>query len=308
MPPEGDGGKIHGMRSAPMKRPKPEVKSGRAPSWDALYEVAANQQGCFTREQARDAGFSDQLLYKHLSAGNIERLQRGIYRITRFPESGREQEDLVVVWLWSLSAGVFSHETALRLHGLSDALPSKIHLTLPTEWRERHLTPPPGVRVYFADFTPADCTFMGVVPATKPARTINDVAAVNGDAAVVEAAVRQALHRGLATPADLLPAVEYLAALRAGAWRVRPEAVADLQGSWIMEVVSGICRSAPPIDWRADAEEFAADHRGRLRGAQYFPSSRTMSIEIVWPLSARDTKPSAQDLRAKAVERFGWAS
>jgi predicted transcriptional regulator of viral defense system len=291
-----------------MQQPKAEVKLHRTPSWDVLYERAATQQGCFTREQAREAGFSDQLLHQHLAASNIERLLRGIYRVTRFPESGREQEDLVVVWLWSQSAGVFSHETALRLHGLSDALPSKIHLTLPGAWRGRKLTPPPGVRVYFADFARTDCTFIGAIPVIKPARTINDVAAANGDAATVEVAIRQALQRGLAAPAELLPAVEYLASLRAGAWRVFPEAVADLQGHWQMEVVSGTCRSAPPIDWRTDAEDFARGNHGRLRGAHYSPGSRTMTIEIIWPVPSRDNKPISQELRAQAVAHFGWMS
>jgi hypothetical protein len=41
--------------------------------------------------QAREAGFSDQLLYNHVHAGNLERVQRAIYRVTRFPESGRRQ-------------------------------------------------------------------------------------------------------------------------------------------------------------------------------------------------------------------------
>lgn len=288
-----------------MGKPKPEVKLS-APSWDALYTLAADQQGVFTREQARVAGFSDQLLYRHLTAGNIERLQRGIYRLSRrFPESGRDQEDLVVVWLWSQSEGVFSHETALHLHGLSDALPSKVHLTLPSAWRPRQSTPPPGVRVYFADVPAAESTFVGAIPATKPARTINDVAAVNGDPDVVDAAVRQALHRGLAGPAELLPAVAHLAALRAGV-QVRPEAVADLRGSWLLEVLSGTRRSSPPTDWRTDAEQLAAEVGGRLRAASYDPASRTQTVEIVWPLSARDTKPSAQALQAKAVERLGW--
>ena len=100
------------------------MKPAGAPSWDSLYEVAADQQGCFTREPAREAGFSDPLPYQHIHAGNLERVQRGIYRVTRFPESGRAHEDLVILWLWSCSKGVFSHETAPRLHGLSDTLPS----------------------------------------------------------------------------------------------------------------------------------------------------------------------------------------
>lgn len=109
------------------------------------------------------------------------------------------------VWLWSGSAGVFSHETALRLHGLSDTLPSKIHLTLPVAWRERQLTPPPGTRPSFAEVPAADRGVIGAIPVTRPARTINDVATASGDAIVVEASVRQAIQHGLAAPGEAAP-------------------------------------------------------------------------------------------------------
>ncbi|MBM4368058.1 MAG: hypothetical protein FJ102_17730 [Deltaproteobacteria bacterium] len=295
------------MTSADPQAPKPEVGLRRGPSWDELYSIAAAQQGCFTREQASGAGFSDQLLQKHLGT-KIERLHRGIYRLTRFPDTSREQEDLVVAWLWSGSAGVLSHETALRLRGLSDALPSRIHLTLPSTWRRRRLEPPPGVRLYFADVAPADRDFVGAVPVTRPARTLNDLAVVNADADVIDAAARQAIQRGLISPGDILQAAQYLSDMRAGAWRVRPESVANLGGTWIMEVVSGTCEKAPSVDWRDDAEDVAAAVGGRLHGSRYFPGSRTMTIEFVWPVDARSLKPTNDDIRAAAAGKFGWVS
>lgn len=289
-----------------MALSKLEVKPPASPSWDTLYAVVEAQQGCFTREQAHEAGFSDQLLQRHLKGGNIERLHRGIYRLTRFPASGREQEDLVVVWLWSQSAGVFSHETALRMHDLSDALPARIHLTLPPEWEHRRLSPPPGVSLYFARFGAEDCTFVGAVPVTKPARSINDVAVAHGDAGIIEAAVRQAIQRGSATAAELLPAVDYLTTFRMGGWRVRPEA--DLNGSWLMEIVSGVCSVVPRPDWRIEAENFASSVGARLRAAAFFPASRTMTMEMVWPEADRPNKPPPSQLRDAAVARFGWAA
>jgi predicted transcriptional regulator of viral defense system len=57
----------------------------------------------------------------------------------------------VPIWLWSERVGVFSHETALGLHELSDVLPARIHLTLPAKWRRRRLRVPKGVVVHHAD-------------------------------------------------------------------------------------------------------------------------------------------------------------
>ncbi len=190
---------------------KPEDVERGGPSWEALYATAEAQRGCFSTEQATKAGFSSQLLSKHIKNSNIERLYRGIYRLCRFPAVDRAQEDLVLAWLWSARAGVLSHETALQLHGLSDALPSVIHLTVPSEWSKRRLQLPPGVRLYYDDLTPSESAWVGAVPVTTPARAIIEVARAHGDANVLDAACRQALREGKASLADLAEAVTYIA-------------------------------------------------------------------------------------------------
>src|SRR5580692_4974596 len=120
----------------------------KRPDRDRLYEIAAAQDGLFTTQQAAEAGYSPQLLVHHLSSGTATRVQRGIYRLVHFPAG--EHEELVAAWLWSERVGVFSHETALALHGLSDALPSQVHVTLPIAWRKRRLRVPDGVLLEFA--------------------------------------------------------------------------------------------------------------------------------------------------------------
>jgi predicted transcriptional regulator of viral defense system len=57
------------------------------PNWDRLYETAAAQAGYFTTQQAAQAGYSSQLLLKHVRAGRVTRAQRGIYRLVHFPAS-----------------------------------------------------------------------------------------------------------------------------------------------------------------------------------------------------------------------------
>ena len=83
---------------------------GRAPDWDRLYETAQSQEGHFTTEQGRDAGYSPQLLVKYLGSGKVRRVRRGVYRLKHFPPG--QHEDLVVLWLWSGRSGILSHETA----------------------------------------------------------------------------------------------------------------------------------------------------------------------------------------------------
>jgi predicted transcriptional regulator of viral defense system len=172
------------------------------------------QQGLFTTEQAAQARFSSQLLHKHAHGGNLEHAHRGIYRLKRFPASRRDQEDLIIAWLWSGQAGVMSHETALQLHGLSDALPAFIQLTVPAAWSGRRVRPPDGVRLHFADVAEPERTWVGAVPTTSAARSIVDVALANGDPDVVDRAARQAIRQNLVDLADLAPAVVWLAKLK----------------------------------------------------------------------------------------------
>jgi predicted transcriptional regulator of viral defense system len=165
------------------------------PDWDRLYEVAAAQDGHFTASQARKAGYYRQRLAKHLTSGRIRRVRRAIYRMVHFPAG--EHEDLTVLWLWSAKAGVFSHETALGLHELSDALPSRAHLTLPLDWRRRRLRLPRGLILHHADLAATERGWVGPIPVTSPERTLRDCAAAAVEPRLVRDAFEQAADRGL---------------------------------------------------------------------------------------------------------------
>ena len=92
------------------------------------------------------------------------RVRRGVYRVVHFPAS--EHEDLIVLWLWAGQVGVFSHETALALHDLSDALPGKVHMTVPSSWRRRRLRIPAGLVLHFADVA-SDLVRRGILQARR---------------------------------------------------------------------------------------------------------------------------------------------
>ena len=173
----------------------------KKPNWDLLFETANAQEGYFTTRQAAEAGFSSQLLLKHIRAGRVTRTRRGIYRLVHFPAG--EHEELVVAWLWSDRAGVVSHQTALSLHGLSDVLPAHVHLTLPRAWRSRRLRIPDGVVVHHADVPSNDRSWFGAVPTTNPRRTLNDCADEDLSPDLLRQAAQQAIRRGLVTRAEI---------------------------------------------------------------------------------------------------------
>jgi predicted transcriptional regulator of viral defense system len=174
----------------------------RKPSWDRLYQTASAQAGYVTTKQAADAGYSTQLLFKHIRAGRITRVRHGVYRLVHFPAA--DHEELAVVWLWSGRKGVFSHQTALALHGLSDVLPSRIHLTLPAKWSERRFRVPAGVLLHHAGVASRDRAWFGAVPVTSPRRTLVDCAMDHVPPDRLRQAAQQALRRGLVTKRDLV--------------------------------------------------------------------------------------------------------
>jgi predicted transcriptional regulator of viral defense system len=171
-----------------------------APDWDALFTIAQAQGGYFTTVQAAEAGYSPPLLHKYLANGKVARVRRGIYRLVHFPAG--EHEDLIALWLWADQAGVFSHETALALHDLSDALPSKVHMTIPASWRRRRLRVPVGLVLHYADIDDIDRMGFSAVPITSPRRTLRDCIEASVSPEIMRQAVLQARRRGLISEKD----------------------------------------------------------------------------------------------------------
>ena len=190
------------------------------PDWDLLFETSASQQGYFTTGQAAAAGYSTQLLFKHMRAGRVVRVQRSIYRLVHFPAG--EHEDLVAAWLWSERVGIFSHQTALVLLELSDNLPANLHLTLPASWSERRLRVPHGLVLHFADVAEADRSWVGPVPITAPGLTLRDCVRASVAPDLMQQAVRQATERGLLSREERQPLDASLNALDGDALIIRP--------------------------------------------------------------------------------------
>lgn len=188
-----------------------------------LLELAQAQQGFFTTKQAIRAGFAEKTHSYHVRAGNWIREHRGIYRLADF--SGSERPDLMLWYLWSqnrqeIPQGIYSHETALSLHELSDIMPSKLHMTVPKSFR-RNSQIPKILILHKADIEKSDIQEMYGVQVTRPLRTIIDLLRSRQvDQSQLKLAVNEALRRGLignreierAVPGDLKRMLRNLAA------------------------------------------------------------------------------------------------
>ena len=157
-----------------------------------LIEVAKYQKGYVASYQVE---VSNQLLRHHEQAGRIERVLRGVYRLTQYPTE--EDEQLLIAYLWSKEQGTISHESALAIHDLSDVLPKKVHLTLPEEQSRVRRKMPEWLELHFADISEDEKQWYDVVPVTQPVRTLVDVAADRLEPELLRQAVEDAKKKRL---------------------------------------------------------------------------------------------------------------
>ena len=169
---------------------------------DTLYPIAEAQAGYFTTRQAEAAGIHRVRLARYAQSGRIQRVRRGVYRLTHFPRS--RYEDLFIAWLEAGPDAAISHDSALLLYELSDALPAAIHLTVPrTASRRRG-----GLRLHTNQISPAEIVNFEGLPVTSVARTLVDVAVAGLSDELVEQAVLEAIDRGLVQPEAVRRAAE----------------------------------------------------------------------------------------------------
>ncbi len=156
-----------------------------------------------------EAGFSKNLIRYYVQRGKFRDLRPrgGVYRLRDFPSGPHEE-----LWTALVAAGpeaVLSHESALRLHNLSDVTPRGIDLWIPYE--KRWLKPQSvarGVKLHVtrARLQPNETTVVDGLRVTNPLRTLLDVTTGDTNPRQVVLAIRQALERQWVTVDALLSA------------------------------------------------------------------------------------------------------
>jgi predicted transcriptional regulator of viral defense system len=167
-----------------------------------LYQIAVEQDGFFTTKQTINTGYDTNSHPYHIKTGNWIREHRSIYRLANYPVG--ERPDLMLWYLWSRNRnekpqGVYSHETSLAIHDLTDINPGKLHMTVPKNFR-RNSRIPDVLVLHYGNISPQETEDVYGVKITNPMRTIIDIINEgNLSEDLLIQAIEEAIKRGVVT-------------------------------------------------------------------------------------------------------------
>jgi predicted transcriptional regulator of viral defense system len=167
---------------------------------ERLREVAMDQHGLVTSEQAAEAGIPRQELVKLAARGRLERLKRGVYLVPQTPGGRYQNWALAVLWTGAPEA-CLSHETALAAWDISDINPDQIHVTV---GQRRRLRRSGGERyiIHHEDLAERQRTWFEQIPITNAPTAIAQCIAWGTPTYLVKQALERAGATGRLLKAD----------------------------------------------------------------------------------------------------------
>ncbi len=170
---------------------------------DSLLELVSEHDGFLTTKLAAESGITRRTLAGMVARRRLERVSRGVYRLPHQVPGPLSSYREAILWAQSHSGPqvALSHETALVIFGLTDANPSKIHLTIPQGSRLRRQRPA-RVAIHWARLEKGDVIEHEGLPVTSVLRTVLDLAGA-GNMRFARDAIIQARREGYIAQADV---------------------------------------------------------------------------------------------------------
>jgi predicted transcriptional regulator of viral defense system len=159
-----------------------------------LAPLAEDQWGLLTRRQAGRAGVPPATLQRLASAGVLNRVAHGVYRLTGAPPASDLELRAarlqllpeIPAWERTPDHGVVSHRSAAALYGLGHLPADRHDFTLP----ERRQSRRPDVRLHVRPVRPDDWLVVSGLPVTRPSRIAADLVADQEDPGAPQARER----------------------------------------------------------------------------------------------------------------------
>jgi len=95
------------------------------PDQRRIEKFMQNAGGVITSKQVTEAGFHRSILSELVQTGELEQVARGVYM------KPSAWEDEMYLLQYRFGKGIYSHETAVYLHGLTDRTPARFTMTFP---------------------------------------------------------------------------------------------------------------------------------------------------------------------------------
>lgn len=173
------------------------ANDGRELARDALRDLAEQQNGLFTRRQALESGVTLAAVNNYIGHGRVERVAHGIYRYPHLP--GGEFESFQVALLRTGDPdAILSHETALAIWDVSDANPSRYHVTVPVARRIRRSDNDLYV-IHEETLTPEQWTWWELMPVATLPTAIRQCITAGTPAYLLRQAITQGARTGAVT-------------------------------------------------------------------------------------------------------------
>ena len=202
-----------------------------------IAEIAGEQWGLFTRQQARLAGIPLKTFDRLAVEGAVlERVGHGVYRLLTAPMP--DHLELRAAWLqlaphrpaWERTAqdGVVSHRSAALVYGIGHLTADEHEFTVGRRKQSRR----PDVRLYLDSLQQNEWIELKGLPVTMPSRIAFDLLDQDEDPSAVAQLIADAIRRGYDYPASF---AERLAALAFKFGFRRGDGMAIL--GWLFELV-----------------------------------------------------------------------
>jgi len=191
--------------------------------FDELLAMAEENDGLVTASQARAIGIVDSVLARLTQRGKLERVTRGVYRIPYYPGDRLSQYREAVSWVRASHGPdnvALSHETALAVYGISDANPSRVHITVPKSSRLRRIRPK-WIVVHRGELSPTDVTLQEGLPVTTVAKSVLDVLKETGRSGIARQAIKDARKEGYISAVEAKQLARQLARYALASGRVQ---------------------------------------------------------------------------------------
>ena len=202
-----------------------------------LGPIAERRWGLVTTAQAGSADVSRKQLARMASAGAIERVAQGVYRMAGAPP--QDHEAIYATWL-SLGGATASRTetgvapvvaagvTAAVVLGIGDFFPDRFDFMVPA----RKGTRLPGVRLRVRRLARDEVIPVGGLPTLTTERAIADLVEIGTDLSLVAGAVRDAVRAGqLVAPDRLVSYLDPIAARRKSDGRALASDLFELAGA-----------------------------------------------------------------------------